>query len=62
MLGIWHKGEWVKRDLDQPFYGQVEHGSPIPSFEIVSLMKGYLSLYLYENFDGLDVVYMVVLS
>jgi len=29
MLRIWHKGEWLKRDLAQPFYGQVEYHSPI---------------------------------
>ena len=28
MLGIWHRGEWLKRDLAQPFYDWVEHGSP----------------------------------
>lgn len=32
MLGIWHRGEWLKRDLAQPFYGRVEHGSPISSW------------------------------
>jgi len=29
MLGIWHKGDWMKRDLAQPIYGRVECGSPI---------------------------------
>jgi len=33
MLGIWHGVEWLKRDLDQPFYGQVGHGSPIPRLD-----------------------------
>ena len=25
MLGIWHKGDWLKRDLAQPVYVQVEN-------------------------------------
>jgi len=29
MLGIWHESDWLKRDLAQPIYGRVEHGSPI---------------------------------
>jgi len=50
MLGIWHRGEWVKRDLAQPFYDQVEHGSPISgwfiafinekSFPLIFMCKG----------------------
>ncbi len=52
----------MKRDLAQPFYGRVERESPIPGLDFASLMKGYLSLYFYEHFDGLYVVYMVVLS
>jgi len=52
----------LKRDLAQPFYGRVEHGSPISSLDFASLMKGYFSLYLYESDDGLYVVYMVVIS
>ena len=62
MPRIWHEGEWMKRDLAEPFYGQVERGSPIPSLVFASLMKGYFSLYFYEHFDGLYVVYMAVLS
>ena len=30
MLGIWHIGDWMKRDLAQVIYGRVERGSPIP--------------------------------
>ena len=62
MLGIWHGGEWIKRDLTQPFYGRVEHGSLILGLDFSSLMNGYFSLYFYEHFDGLYVVYMVILS
>jgi len=40
----------------------VECGSPILGLVFASLMKGYLSLHFYENFDGLYVVYMVILS
>jgi len=43
MLGIWHRGEWLKRDLVQPFYGWVECGSPIPGLDFESLIKGYFS-------------------
>ena len=62
MLGIWHGGECLKRDLAQSFYGCVEHGSPILGLDFASLMKGYFSLYIYENYDGLYVVYMDVIS
>ena len=62
MLGIWHRGECLKRDLTQPFYSWVERGSPIPGLDFVSLMKCYFSWYLYEYYDGLYVVYVVVIS
>ena len=48
--------------LAHPFYGQVEHGSPILGLDFASLMKGYFSLYFYEHFDVLYVVYMAILS
>ena len=47
MLGIWHGGEWMKRDSTKPLYGWMEHGSPIPGLVFASLMKCYLSLYFY---------------
>ena len=62
MLRIWHKGEWLKRDLAQPFYGHVECGSPIPGLVFASLKKCYFSLYFYKHFDGLYVVYMAIIS
>ena len=40
MLGVWYGGEWMKRYLAKPFYGQVERGSPIPGLDFASLMKG----------------------
>ena len=52
----------MKRDLSQPFYGRVECGSPILGLDFPSLMRGYLSLYLYENYDGLYMIYMVGIS
>jgi len=48
--------------FSKPFYSWVERGSPIPVLDFASLMKGYFSLYFYEYFDGLYVVYMVVLT
>jgi len=36
MLEIWHGGEWLKRDLDQPFYGQVECENPILGLDFAS--------------------------
>lgn len=62
MHGIWHMIEWMKRDLAQLFYGQVERGSPSPNLDFATPIKGYFSLYFYENFDGLYVVYMVLIS
>ena len=44
------------------FYGLVECGSPIPALDFASLMKGYFSLYFYENYTGLYVVYTDVIS
>jgi len=39
MFGIWHRGDWLKRDLAQPIYSRVEHGSPIPGSFLHSLMR-----------------------
>jgi len=62
MLGIWQGGEWLKRELAQPFYGRVERGSPISSLDFASLMKGYFNLYFYEYQTSLYVDHMVVIS
>ena len=62
MLGIWNGGEWLKRYLAQLFYGRVERGSHITGLDFASVMKGYFSLYLCDHYDGLYVVYMVVIS
>ena len=62
MLGIWHGVEWLKIDLAQPFYGQVECGSPILGLDFTSLMRGYFSFYFYEYYTNLHVYHMVVIS
>jgi len=62
MLGIWHGGEWMKGDLAQPFYSWVECGSPILGLDFSSLLKDYFSMYLYEYYDGLYVIYMAMIS
>jgi len=36
MLGIWHVGEWLKKYLAQPLYGQVECGTPILDLDFAS--------------------------
>ena len=59
MLGIWHRGEWLKRDLTQPFYGRVECGSPISSWLIALITEKFIPLIsickcidVYMDFDG----------
>jgi len=52
----------MKRDLAQPFYGQVERASPVLGLDFESSIRGYLSLYFYENYIGLYEVYMAVSS
>jgi len=56
MLGIWHGGEWLKRDLAHPFYIRVERGSPIMGWIFHSLIRGSL-LDIYINV----LVYMWIL-
>ena len=62
MLGTWHGGESLKRDLAQPFYGQVERGSPILGLDFASLMKVYFSLYFYDYYTSLYVDHLDVFS
>ena len=59
MLGIWHKGEWLKRDLGKPIYGQVERGSPISGCFITMINEKFIPFTfmckctgVYMNFDG----------
>ena len=59
MLRIWHRGESLKRYLAQPFYGQVEHGSPIFGWFIVFINEKLIPLifmckciHVYVDFDG----------
>jgi len=44
MLGIWHRGDWLKRDLAQPIYGRVEHGSPIFGWFIAFINETFIPL------------------
>ena len=39
MLGIWHRGDWMKRYMAQSIYGRMERGSPIPDRLLHSLMR-----------------------
>jgi len=44
MLGIWKGGDWLKTDLAQPIYGQVEHGSPITGWFIAFINEKFIPL------------------
>jgi len=62
MLGIWNEGDWLKRDLAKPIYGQVECGSPISSWFITFINDKFIPLIfigkcidVYVGFDGLYV-------
>ena len=49
MLGIWHRGEWMKRSLAQPIYGQVECGSPISGWFIEFINEKFIPLiFMYK--------------
>ena len=59
MLGIWHRGHWLKRDLAHPIYGWVERCSPISSWFIAFINEKFISLIfmckctnVYMDFDG----------
>jgi len=68
MLGIWHAGEWMKKELAQPFYGRVEHGSPIRiGFAFINkkfftwyLMCKYIGLYV-DSMDDVSFIFMLLL-
>ena len=42
ILGIWHEGDWLKRDLDKPIYGQGERDSPITSWFIALMNEKFI--------------------
>ena len=44
MLRIWHGGDWLKRDLAQPIYGQVERGSPFTGWFIAFINEKFIPL------------------
>ena len=59
MLGIWRGGDWLKRDMAQPIYGQVERGSPISSWFIAFINYKFIPLIfmcrstdVYMDFHG----------
>jgi len=59
MLGIRHRNDWLKRDLAQPIYGRVEHGSPISNWFIAFINEKFIPLIfmckcidVYVDFDG----------
>jgi len=59
MLGIWHMGDWMKRDLAKPIYGRVERGSPVSSWFIALINEKFIPLIfmckcidIYMDFDG----------
>jgi len=59
MLGIWHEGDWLKRDLAYPIYGQVEGSSPISGWFIEFINEKLIPLIfmckytdVYMDFDG----------
>ena len=62
MLGIWHRGEWLKIYLAQPIYGRVESGSPIPGWFLHSLMRSSFPWNLMSKCTDLYVDPMVDLS
>jgi len=59
MIGIWHEGDWMKRDLAHPIYGHVERGSPIFGSFIAFINEKIHShdfhvkcIDVYMDFDG----------
>jgi len=59
MLGIWHMGDWLKRDLAQQIYGRVERGSPFTSEFIALINEKFIPfifmckcIRVYMDFDG----------
>ena len=59
MLGIWHRGDWMKRHLAQPIYGWVECGSPISSWFITFINEKFIPFIfickcidVYVDFEG----------
>jgi len=59
MLEIWNGGDWLKQDLAQPIYGQMEHGSPISGWLIAFINEKFITFIFmckctneYVDFDG----------
>ena len=47
MLGICHRGDWMKIVLAQPINGGVECGSPIPTWFFTFSNDKFISLEFY---------------
>ena len=62
MLGIWHGGDWMKRDLAQPICGRVECGSPSSGWFLYSIIKSSFFLYLVCKCTSYYVDCIVVVS
>jgi len=58
MLGIYHWGEWVKRDLAQPIYARVERGSPIFDWFIAFINAKFITLIFICKFIDVCVDFM----
>jgi len=66
MLGVWHEDEWLKRYLTQPFYGQVERGSPTSGWFIAfinekSIPLIFMSKGIYVFMDLMAYMFIVFL-
>jgi len=59
MLGIWHGGDWLKRDLDQPIYVWVERCSPISGWFITFINEKFIPSIFMGKFIGVYVDLMV---
>jgi len=67
MLGIWHEGEWLKRELAQPFCGRVEHGSPISGWFFAFINEKFIPFifmckFIYVFVDFMADMLMIFLS
>ena len=64
MLGIWHRGDWLKRDLDSPIYGRVERGNTIFGLFIAFINEKSIPLisHVYVYVDFMVDMFMIFLS
>ena len=62
MLGIWNRGDWMKRDLAQPCLWPGGLWKSQTWLAFASLIWGYFSLLIHEYYTSLFVDYMDVVS